>query len=714
MDIIKKNMALASSGAGKVRNRAPADVQITAEQLVYDANQRMLEKPQQPAVREVITDPEELAQYRSKRRKELEDSIRSHRYNVQLYLTYAKFEEEQKEFDRARSVLERGLDVDYKDTRMWNRYVTMELRNKFVNRARNVLDRVVTLLPRHNQFWYKYAWLEEAVGNLNNARGVFERWMRWEPEDKAWITYIKFEVRAGETDRARAIYERFLAARPTQDGYLRYAKWEERHDQLALARRVYERALDELHADERDDALFTAFAEFEARCGEMERARAIFKLAMSALPPALTRDVQTRFVQFEKQHGGREGIESAMLERRREEYAKAVEENALDYDAWFDWARMEEAGGDVPRIREVYERAIAAVPPVKEKRYWRRYIYLWLSYAVFEELGAADVGRAREVYATCLKLVPHKKFTFAKVWVMAAHLEVRQGDIGKARRLLGRALGVCPKPKLFKEYIDLEARLGEVERVRLLYTKYLQFCPHDVDVWVAFAQLETELGEPERARAIFALGVDQPVLDRPEVLWQAFIDFETEAGDADRCRELYNRLLDRTNHVRAFLDFARFEATHGASFENSRAVLKRAEALFKETGQKEERALVLRELLEVEQSAAAAEGVASTAALRQAEALQPTAVKQRRPIVGQDGTAAGFEEFYDYVFPEERKATGLKLLEKARLWKAKLKAQQAAKAKAEAATAAGDGGAESRKRPRSPADADMGKEDVEE
>lgn len=69
MDIIKKNMALASSGAGKVRNRAPADVQITAEQLVYDANQRMLEKPQQPAVREVITDPEELAQYRSKRRK---------------------------------------------------------------------------------------------------------------------------------------------------------------------------------------------------------------------------------------------------------------------------------------------------------------------------------------------------------------------------------------------------------------------------------------------------------------------------------------------------------------------------------------------------------------------------------------------------------------------------------------------------------------------
>jgi len=69
MDIIKKNMTLAASGKGRVKNRAPAAVQISAEQLIYDANQRMMEKPTQPAVREVITDVEELAQYRSKRRK---------------------------------------------------------------------------------------------------------------------------------------------------------------------------------------------------------------------------------------------------------------------------------------------------------------------------------------------------------------------------------------------------------------------------------------------------------------------------------------------------------------------------------------------------------------------------------------------------------------------------------------------------------------------
>ena len=50
------------------------------------------------------------------------------------------------------------------------------------------------------------------------------------------------------------------------------------------------------------------------------------------------------------------------------------------------------------KIRDVYERAVANVPPVAEKTYWRRYIYLWISYALFEELDARDVDRTRQVY----------------------------------------------------------------------------------------------------------------------------------------------------------------------------------------------------------------------------------------------------------------------------------------------------------------------------
>lgn len=65
-----------------------------------------------------------------------------------------------------------------------------------------------------------------------------------------------------------------------------------------------------------------------------------------------------------------------------------VKENPHNYDAWFDYIRLSESEGKHDATRTVYERAIANVPLDQEKRYWRRYIYLWIYYAVFEELEA--------------------------------------------------------------------------------------------------------------------------------------------------------------------------------------------------------------------------------------------------------------------------------------------------------------------------------------
>lgn len=36
----------------------------------------------------------------------------------------------------------------------------------------------------------------------------------------------------------------------------------------------------------------------------------------------------------------------------------------------------------------------------------------------------------------------------------------------------------------------------------------------------------------------------------PEVLWKAYIDFEIELEEYDRTRQLYQRLLQRTHHVK--------------------------------------------------------------------------------------------------------------------------------------------------------------------
>lgn len=73
------------------------------------------------------------------------------------------------------------------------------------------------------------------------------------------------------------------------------------------------------------------------------------------------------------------------------------------------------------------------------------------------------------------------------------------------------------------------------------------------------------LGDLERARGIYALAVDQPTMDMPELLWKSWIDFEYEEEEYERTRELYERLLSRTSHVKVWVSFAQFEANAGAA-----------------------------------------------------------------------------------------------------------------------------------------------------
>jgi crooked neck len=49
-----------------------------------------------------------------------------------------------------------------------------------------------------------------------------------------------------------------------------------------------------------------------------------------------------------------------------------------------DGASESELESAIDRVREMYERAVAQVPPGSMKRHWRRYIFLWLDYALFE------------------------------------------------------------------------------------------------------------------------------------------------------------------------------------------------------------------------------------------------------------------------------------------------------------------------------------------
>eukprot|EP00946_MAST-07B_sp_MAST-7B-sp1_P003242 g3242.t1 len=724
-----------SSKRGQPKNRAPAPIQITAEQMVLEATDLKLDYVP-PKPKTYVVDKEEEEFIKLEKRKGFEDAVRRNQGHMGTWNKYAAWEESMGELERARSVYERAIGVNHKHISVWVRYAEMEMRHRFVNRARNVWDRAVTLLPRVDQLWYKYAFMEEMLEQLAAARGVFERWMAWEPEENGWMTYCNFEVRNDAWDRARRVMSRYVECHKFERTFLKWANWEMyKVTDAATAREVYGRGMQELPQDEISPKYFLSFAAFEEKCGEVERARAILKYGVGQFEQqAQKKSIEQALVSLEKRHGNVADIEEAVLSKRRNQYEEQLKEDPLEYDVWFDYARLEEThakdaldqlkteaqyadkgvdgheiendefgttkadttSSDVAEalearnnvlapVRKVYERAIANLPPIAEKETWRRYIYLWIKYAIFEELVADNVPRTRAVYLEALRRIPHAEFTFAKVWILYAKFEIRCADLSAARRALGRALGQCPKHKLFRSYIELERSMGNVDRCRKLYTKYLEWAPHDEDVWVQYARLEGDVGEEERCRAVFNIAVEQDNIERPEVVWKAFIDYEISQGRIGLARALYERLLEQTSHIKVWMSLATFEEdvrngrVASAMDETNisdgsprlvRTVYERAYASMKEEENNEGRALIMAEWLKYEQSLGPQ--YASAEAISDLQSRTPQVVKRKRENL--DGSD-GWEEYFEYVFPEDKKkqSGNLRLLEVAAKWKARQK-----------------------------------------
>jgi len=632
------------------------------------------------------------------------------------YVRYATWELEQKEYARyafpcfqafitlsltryrARSIFERGLNEDSQAITLWLAYIDAELKFRNINHARNLLNRAISVLPRVDKFWYKFVYMEETLSNIPAVRQLFERWMEWEPSEDAWQAYIKMERRYGEINRARAIYERFVQVHPSAVNYLKWARFEEENADADNVREVFSSAMDVFSGEFMDEKIFIAFARYETRLKEYERARTIYKYALDLLPRSKSQDLYQAYTTFEKQFGDRDGVEDVLIGKRRILYEEQVQENPKNYDAWFDYARLEEIAGDPDRVRAVYERAIAQIPPTQEKRHWRRYIYLWINYALYEEIENKDYDRTRQVYKEAINLIPHSSFTFAKLWLMAAQFEIRNMNLTAARKGLGEALGQCPKSKIFKGYIDMEMQLREFDRCRELYEKFLQHSPTNSYAWISYAGLEKLLDDVDRVRALYELAISNPRgLDIPEAVWKAYIDFEVEEGEYDRARSLYEKLLDKTDHVKVWISFAEFEVNipeeeNGAEEQvaerpiseatkvRGRAVFERGYRRMREHDVKEEvcRSVTLRTaannrcviLLESWKQYESTYG--DDKSLAHVENLMPQIVKKRRKL--EDG---GFEEYFDYLFKDgdEGNQKMLNLLKKAQEWRQKMQTQ---------------------------------------
>lgn len=641
----------------EVKNRAVAPLQISAEQILAEAFERK-EKVLTKAY-ETVTDKAELRELQHRKRTEWEEALRRNRLDLRQWMRYAQFEWDQKEYERGRSIFERALAVDHTFVPLWIRYIQSELRAGNVNHARNILDRATETLPKVDKLWFTYVGMEEILNNLGGCRQVFEKWLQWKPELYAWTAYIGFEVRHKQTQRARELYRRLVSERPDPENWVQWAKFEDvsRGD----VRGVYTLAIDSLVSLRGPQAipemLLLEFAKWEADKKEWDRARAIFKFGLKHLPPRNAHNLRSGYVLLEKQFGDADSLEWAICLHRRSLLEEHLLDNPASMDTWWDLLSLVQASGSADDLREVFERAIATIPADSTKTdQWRRYIYIWLRYAFYEE-EMAEVDRAREVYTMALKTLPHHLFSSAKLWKHFAHFEIRQGDVGAARKIFGQAIGRTAKPKVYKEYIALELQLREIDRCRKLYELFIEKYPGLAATWINYASLEDELDDLERARAIYELAIEQPEMDKLDLIWKSYAEFEASNDNLDRARSVYERLLQRVSHAKVWIARAMLEiGENGENVEQAREVFIRADRELTENPS--QRVSLYDARVQFERI------YGNEETLQQMEKAAPQAVEKRRQL--EDGN---YEYYVDYVFPNSTEKVS-KLLANAKKWAA--------------------------------------------
>ena len=108
----KEDVVLGSMKIPKVKNYSAAERQITAEQLMREAPAYVTEQYKAPTSIHIM-DQDELTDFKFNKRKEYEEKLRMQRHHIGTWIKYAEWEAEIQEFQRARSVFERAIEVDY-------------------------------------------------------------------------------------------------------------------------------------------------------------------------------------------------------------------------------------------------------------------------------------------------------------------------------------------------------------------------------------------------------------------------------------------------------------------------------------------------------------------------------------------------------------------------------------------------------------------------
>lgn len=458
-------------------------------------------------------------------------------------MRYAQLEIDSGNIVQARSIFERALAIDYTYIPLWYRYAQMEARaRQFVNAAA-VLERGCSLLPYESKLWLQFLEFEEIRGDYDKCRSIFERWAATGVEE-AWNLWLHFEIRINEQPgRLQKLSRDWIASHPSNvDAWLSLASYSP-SDQL---RQVHLEAINS---------------------------------------GSLTSE---QLEQLESKFSSRGLGSNKLKDRGKTATESSLSSNSGDIELW--WATLNASPNNQ---RELIRAAMShcSLPTTDYKTLeCRKFALLWLRFAIAAEQGVLDIP-VREVYELALGKWSHSNFTSATLWRNYAFYFIRSGYIDLGRKVFGSALQKTRtnyegNQHILRNYIDLEKKLLETERVRRLFCIMCSNWPRDPASWIQFVRFEVGLGELGRSQKLFSVAIGYMEENNDvDALWKECADIVSE-HDIDEGRKFWGRaLLESRDRVDLYAHYAMFELGLGLETDNGEpdaAALHRARNIFED------------------------------------------------------------------------------------------------------------------------------------
>eukprot|EP00904_Undaria_pinnatifida_P006377 jgi/Undpi1/286/HiC_scaffold_1.g00282.m1 len=494
--------------------------------------------------------------------------------------------------EEAIDVLEQALKLDGRDGHSWLLLARTQERMGEIDAARAVFKRATNACPKNAHLWQAWGMIEDKFGDVATARELFENGLKADPGNPfvchAWGL---MEQRDGRIDSARDIFlVKFILIFLLKlmlnfvfscsydeeeddggDGRITGAKGGElaSHDE---ARRLFELGIT---ADPAHGPLYNAYGTMEAKRGNVEHARDVYKRGIAARCNGMA-SVWQGLGALEASVGNRDGAREIFLRGAREStddvsflyhslgsleltamrledartaFVEGIGRYPKNTQLLLGAALAETKMGNTDDGRDFFRRAVQADPS---------HAHAWQAWGVMEgRLGNYEV--ARSLWESGLKANP----LHGPLWQAYAVMEESLGEPDRARKLFSAGLERCPEHvQLHQAWAVMEGKEGDLSLARKLVLDGLRADPYHGALWTVYAIIERQDGSDGKARKVLQLGIRACPDHGP--LYRSWAQLEFQAGNTADSRRVFEKgIAACPTYSRLYYAYGDMEASMG-------------------------------------------------------------------------------------------------------------------------------------------------------